>query len=398
MPDPFGRLPLEIQERILLYLPDLPSVCRIAVASGAMAEASTSRALLVPFIERMPHFLREVVAEVLRLLYTKELADCIEGDAPHCLLLLARRIEYLTTDFLRIHIGRSNRLYLEVPPNDRVRFLWKLERDGRTLKSYPEGRQWKFAPAEQADWYETARVRLSLWLAQLQSIRRLSGFSGSGEDNVGPHQDRIAAVLTYLEESGISLPNVRINKLWIQLARWRSVSSRPVEHLDNEINANDSPVWSASFIRQKICHGSFHHSLRCSPTAYMNLVYGLNWKPYGRLGLSMWSYDRLCRMGICDSDMPGRRFCTECGGTCRDHGHGIGLSLSPSSRIFVWRSMILDGERLSPDPRDSSRWPRTNLSDYHSVRRLIWRRDNDEPQHADSTRTLRLCNTFSWMF
>ena len=387
--DSFDVLPTELKLDILHRLPDLTSVRRVSVASEAMHRVATSykRELIRHWIKRQPQFLRELVMDFLQLLSTGLCNISGDVDATECFFLIACRIDWLTSKFLDVHLGRSNRLFLEHPVDEwDGLWSWDLDESGQMMKTYPPSKQWIFPPMEDPDWYEHARVIRVIWQMHLCELQQLCGINHElDRDRLRYSQlqrrythhrvsyyssDQSDTMQDFLNDLGLRVSNFDLKELQRAFTEDHIDSFKLRDPLGEEVYTERHRVWAAELIEagDPKVKRAFEHVGGGMCLKAARLMAHVDWRPFRRLGLSMWGAERLCRMGVLNNwwQDKGNRT-TWCDAPVvsdsarHQYASGVGASYYSYDWIVVWRSMMLDGERLSPDPRDATQWPEIPL-------------------------------------
>ena len=280
------------------------------------------------------------------------------------LVLLACRIEQLTALFLRLYLERFNRLELQHISDSSFRFPWEFNRG--PPRPYPHGRP--FIPQERAtvSWIEVFRAATACWGAQLRSLQ-----SQLESDPVRYRGRKCQKTLDELKEFFMGLPDWQTDQVHsaeeLLSTEMRAVSDMDQEAIQKRLVVSDfystTPIelpfiseppadegavlWGQGIQaseRPSTAHIWFliHAS---TDSGYNRLMRGLEWTPFRRLGFGIWDSQRMCAMGL--SNLP-----------FKDSGTGVAFgrvnirSWRVGQVSFAWRSLKLDGKRLTPDPTE----------------------------------------------
>ena len=279
------------------------------------------------------------------------------------LVLVACRIEQLTALFLRLHLERLHRLEIQHFSDSSFRFPWESNRG--PPKPYPQGRL--FTPQKRAtvSWVELFRAATACWGAQLRSLQ-----SQLESDSIVVWQSQDSqAKLDELKELFVELPGWQMDQIEaaeeLLGAELRSVSDMDRETLQQLLDVSgfysvpptESPsiseplddegsrLWRQGIQASERPSTAYHwFSTQARPDlAYNRLMRGLDWTLFRRLGFGIWDLQRMCAMGL--GSLPYKDSGT---GLAYDGGSIEKMKVGQVS--FAWRSLTLDGKRLTPDP------------------------------------------------
>ena len=397
--DRFSTLPSEIRLAVLSYLPDLPTLHRLTYASPAMRVAfeGSSAHVVRQTLCRIPKRCRNVMAATARV-YCHILSELssersstvthqqtpqplgfhVEGDvkpdldnipadaslkAVQWLVLVACRIEQLTALFLRLSLEKFNRVELQHMADPSFRFPWECNRGAP--KPYPEGRPFHQQERATVSWVEVFRIATACWGAQLRKLqsqlesnatircqdpdlqRILNELERLSTELPDWQKDQIqSAEDTLSEELGTvsDMDQESIQKLLIVSGFYSTgpielpfISEPPVDEgarlWGQGIQASERPSVAYTWFR---IHAS-------TTSGYNRLMRGLEWAPFRRLGFAFWDRHRMCAMGL--SSLAFQELGTEIAFGRVNIG-----KLKVGQVSFAWRSLTLDGKRLTPDP------------------------------------------------
>lgn len=399
--DRFSTLPSEIRVAILSCITDLPTLHRLTYASTAMRVAFEGAPAQVvrQIICRIPRRCRSIMAATSRVYChilsepsserrltvthqqrpqplgfhaeedVKPDLDNIPADASltavQWLVLVACRIDQLTAIFLTLSLERFNRVELQHMSDNSFRFPWESHRG--PPKPFPQGRP--FNPQERAtvSWVEVFRTATACWGAQLRSLqsqlksyptvrcpgpdaqrmldeleRFLTGFPDWQKDQIHSVEELLSK-----EMGAFSDMNQEAFQKFLAVSDFYSTTPIELPSISEPPADAGAVSWGQGIQaseRPSTAHCWF--LIHASPdSGYNRLMRGLEWTPFRRLGFGIWDRQRMCAMGL--SSLP-----------FKDPGTGIayGRVNIRNWRVgqvsFAWRSLKLDGKRLTPDPTE----------------------------------------------
>lgn len=399
--DRFSNLPLEIRLAILSCVTDLPTLHRLTYASPAMSAAFESSPVHVVrrIMCRIPRRCRDVMAATARAYdhrlsessldkhltltdiqqpglwqsYAEEDArqdfdDILPGNSTrsiHWLILVACRVEQLTALFLRLHLERFNRLEIQHISDSSFRFPWESNRGAS--KPYPSGRPYTPQKRDTVSWVELFHATTACWGAQLRSFKSQL----ESDRTIRRESPNAQTMLLELERCFMGLPDWQRDQIdsaeELLSADVRAVSTMDEEALQNLLVVSgfglttptelpsiseppadeDAVLWGQGIQASERSSTAYHwFSTQARPDCWYNrLMRGLDWTPFRRLGFGFWDLQRMCTMGL--SSLP-----------YKDSGRGLAYDGGSIDKMkvgqvsFAWRSLKLDGKRLTPDPTE----------------------------------------------
>jgi len=404
--DIFYRLPLELRLEILSYIPDLVTLYRITCASEALRVSFQSypASIASTITARLPVELRGLLDKTLLILSSRigkvKYADYVvdydtsiaapsrnhanfdaafPSDVPFgtvlWLLLIACRIEMITQSLLSSHLDRINRIEIEHIADPAFRFSWEGFR--QRFGGYPKGHP--FTPETRASisYSELNRVVSSTWKLQLRSLRFPEAGSykeatsaerdskhdldlDPGLDRFQWDEDQVECVQDHLNAANILLNDIDPGSLRKSLAMSGFYSSHPQElPLLSEPPIDEySQAWGQDLNRTRMKTSAVNWFLIMSHPnrGYNTLMRNVDWEPFRRLGFGFWDNKRMCALGLQDNGDAIARPPDDQETWLQRRNRlkvGVGCKMTIGQTSFAWRSIRLDGERLSAHP-DSS--------------------------------------------
>ena len=283
------------------------------------------------------------------------------------LILVACRVEQLTALFLRLHLERFNRLEIQHISDSSFRFPWE---SNRGAKPYPSGRPYTPQKRETVSWIELFRATTACWGAQLRSFQS----QVEPDRTIRPESPNAPTMLLELEGCFMGLPDWQsdqihsaedflseelgtvsdmdqeaIQKLLI-VSDFYSTTPMELPFMSEPPADEGARLWGQGIQASERPSSAYHwfRIMASTNSGYNRLMRGLEWAPFRRLGFGFWDRQRMCAMGLSSlySEDPGT-------GMAHDGGNIEKMKVGQVS--FAWRSLTLDGKRLTPDPiRDGS--------------------------------------------
>ena len=394
--NPFSTLPLEIRLAILSCIADLPTLHRLTYTSSAMKDAFESAPANIArqFLCKCPTRFRQVVVATARVHQSEvfhrtkgeklvhdrhtnpnsmelqagvddgqdvgNISQITSKETIQWLLLIACRIEQLSESFLNLLLDRLDRLELEHISDSSFRFHWEFYH--ASVKPYPQGRPYIPQRRETVSWVEYYRVNLCLWSALLRSLHTKSCVNS--EDGCTGHsfesynhlvesehwrRDQIELVERFLNTEGVTLGSLDGEALQSHLVESGFYTCPPpsIPIISEHPTDSDASTWGQGIQSAEMPSVADHwFSIQAQFNGwYNNLMRGLPWEPFRQLGFGFWDRQRMCGLGLC-SNVYEKVEGEPAYGEARLGKMGVGQV------SFAWRSLKLDGKRLTPDPRD----------------------------------------------
>ena len=280
------------------------------------------------------------------------------------LVLVACRIEQLTALFLKLHLERLNRVEIQHISDCSFRFHWE---SARRRAPYPSGRP--FTPQQRAtvSWVELFRAATACWGAQLRSLQSRS----ESDSTVRCKSQDAQTVLEELKELVSDLPDWQMDQIrsaeellstelravsdmdpealqnWLAVSNFYSTTPAELPSISEPPANEEAALWGQGIQASERPSSAYHwFSIQAQPDSWYNdLMRGLDWTLFRQLGFGFWDRQRMCAMGL--GSLPYKDSGT---GMAYDGGNIDKMRVGQVS--FAWRSLKLDGKRLTTDPTE----------------------------------------------